>query len=540
MAVALYARLSTARQAEQDLSIPDQLQQMRDWCAAHGVLIAKEYVEPGASATDDRRPVFQELIADASLDPAPFDAIIVHSLSRFFRDIISFGMYERKLSKHGVKVVSISQQTADDSSGQLARRIFSAFDEYQSQENSKHTSRAMRENARQGFFNGSNAPFGYRAAATEALGNRGRRKRKLAVDEAEAATVRRIFALYLKGFEGRRMGMKEIAKHLNERGQLMRGRTWGIQKVCKVLSGAVYRGEHHYNVIDSRAGKKRPPSDWIAVQVDPIIDAETFERVRQRRASRRPSAVPPRQLSSPVLLTGLLKCGHCGSGMTLTTGKSGRYRYYKCTRRVNKGNAQCPGRNLGVAMLDELVLFQLEGRVFTPGKLGEILTVARRQLRERTAADRQKLAHLQNELRKADERLGRLYEAVESGLLPLDETLQKRVQQAKAAREGVLVEMAGLRRLQLLPVDRVLPSQVEAFSKVVRAKLRDRSSSFARDYLHAVVDSVVVGDDTATITGSHAKLMRAIGEKKMGTGQVPRFIPDWRARRDSNSRPSGS
>ena len=64
----------------------------------------------------------------------------------------------------------------------------------------------MRENARQGFFNGSNAPFGYRAAETEALGNRGRRKRKLAVDEAEAALVRRIFDLYLDGFDGRRSG----------------------------------------------------------------------------------------------------------------------------------------------------------------------------------------------------------------------------------------------------------------------------------------------------------------------------------------------
>jgi len=123
---------------------------------------------------------------------------------------------------------------------------------------------------------------------------------------------------------------------------------------------------------------------------------------------------------------------------------------------------------------------------------------------------------------------------VESGLLALDETLQKRVQLSKAAPESVLVEMAELRRLQLLPIDRVLPSQVEEFSKVVRAKLRDRSSSFARDYLHAVVDSVVVGDDTATISGSHAKLMRAIAEKKMGTGQVPRFTPDWRAIEDES------
>ena len=99
MAVALYARVSTTRQAEQDLSIPDQLRQMREWCDRNGHLIGKEYVEPGCSATDDRRPVFQELITDATMNPAPFEAIIVHSLSRFFRDAIAFGVYERQLKK---------------------------------------------------------------------------------------------------------------------------------------------------------------------------------------------------------------------------------------------------------------------------------------------------------------------------------------------------------------------------------------------------------------------------------------------------------
>ncbi len=152
MAVACYARVSTTRQVEQDLSIPDQLRQMREYCQHLGLLIAQEYVEPGASATDDTRPVFQLMIADASIKPTPFDAIIVHSLSRFFRDVISFGLYERKLQKLGVKVVSISQQTTDDPSGHLARRVFSAFD--QSHETSKHTTRAMRENARRGFLMG--------------------------------------------------------------------------------------------------------------------------------------------------------------------------------------------------------------------------------------------------------------------------------------------------------------------------------------------------------------------------------------------------
>jgi site-specific DNA recombinase len=124
LAVALYARVSTTRQAEQDLSIPDQLQQMRSWCKSRGHLIAKEYVEPGASATDDRRPVLQQLMTDARLSPAPFEIILVHSLSRFFRDVISFGVYERQLAKRGVRVISITQETTEDASGQLARRVF--------------------------------------------------------------------------------------------------------------------------------------------------------------------------------------------------------------------------------------------------------------------------------------------------------------------------------------------------------------------------------------------------------------------------------
>ena len=59
-------RVSTTKQAEKDLSTPDQLRQMRDLCKRQGFAVAVEYVEPGASATDDRRPVFQQMIAEAT------------------------------------------------------------------------------------------------------------------------------------------------------------------------------------------------------------------------------------------------------------------------------------------------------------------------------------------------------------------------------------------------------------------------------------------------------------------------------------------
>jgi site-specific DNA recombinase len=99
------------------------------------------------------------MINDAMMKPPAFMAIIIHSLSRFFRDGIEFGVYERKLGKAGVKVISITQQTSDDSAGEMMRRIITMFDEHQSNEISKHVSRCMKENARQGYFNGSSPPL---------------------------------------------------------------------------------------------------------------------------------------------------------------------------------------------------------------------------------------------------------------------------------------------------------------------------------------------------------------------------------------------
>ena len=108
MIVALYARVSTGKQAERNLSIPDQLRQMREWCKRKGYGIADEYIEPGATGTDDKRPAFQEMIQKACWKERPYDAIIVHSLSRFFRDMVEsvtggLKMQERGgLKMHGI------------------------------------------------------------------------------------------------------------------------------------------------------------------------------------------------------------------------------------------------------------------------------------------------------------------------------------------------------------------------------------------------------------------------------------------------------
>ncbi|HQT25877.1 MAG TPA: recombinase family protein [Burkholderiales bacterium] len=268
--------------------------------------------------------------------------MIVHSHSRFFRDGIEAGVHERKLKRNGVKLFSITQPTSDDASGELVRNIIRMFDGYQSQENAKHTSRAMKENARQGFFNGSLAPFGYMAISTDISGSRGRKKKKLVINEAEAAIVQKIYNLYLHGYSGYPMGGKEIARHLTEKGMLMRGKPWRMQKIHDILTDPMYMGEYFFNVRDSRTKRVRPPEEWVKTEIPPIIDAAKFEQVRAKRESRSPSRMSPRQVSSPILLSGLLKCGCCGAGMTLSTGKGGRYALASTMQQIKMGTDQVP------------------------------------------------------------------------------------------------------------------------------------------------------------------------------------------------------
>ncbi|MDO5622562.1 MAG: recombinase family protein [Paracoccus sp. (in: a-proteobacteria)] len=158
---ALYLRVSTTRQAEHDVSIPDQRKQGEAYCASRGYQLVETFVEAGASATNDRRPEFQRLIEAGTSKPAPFDVVVVHSFSRFFRDHFELEFNVRKLAKNGVKLVSITQEMGDDPMHVMMRQIMALFDEYQSKENGKHVMRALKENARQGFWNGSLPPIGY-------------------------------------------------------------------------------------------------------------------------------------------------------------------------------------------------------------------------------------------------------------------------------------------------------------------------------------------------------------------------------------------
>lgn len=539
---ALYLRVSTGRQAESDLSIPDQRRQLEGYCLGKGWEMACEYVEPGNTATDDRRPSFQAMIEAALIKPASFDVIVVHSFSRFFRDQFQFEFYVRKLAKNGVRLVSITQDLGDDPMSVMMRQIMTLFDEYQSRENAKHTLRAMKENARQGFWNGARAPIGYRIVAA---GQRGAKiKKTLEINPLQAETVRTIYRWALVGDgECGPMGLKTIATRLNDRNLRTRdGGRWGISAVHQVLTRPTYMGEHHFNARDYQTKKPKPESEHAIMAVPPIVTREEFEAVKARLASRNPKWTPARVSSGPNLLTGICFCGSCGGAMTLRTGRGsagGQYRYYACSTKARIGETGCKGMSVPMDKLDDAVISHLEERLLDPDRLYQLMEQLLDRREEWADQRRSHVTELRRRLTEAEAKLNRLYEAIENGLLiPSDASLKDRVaeltgirDQAKADAERVSSSVE-----RLAPT--ITPDTLNRFATAARRKLRDRTCGYRRDHLRALTQRVeVISKTEARIVGSRTELLRALAVKEGAETTaigVLGFKPKWRTREDSN------
>jgi site-specific DNA recombinase len=434
---ALYLRVSTGRQADSDLSIPDQRRQAKAYCTSRGWEIVADYVEPGASATDDRRPEFQRMIDAATTKPPAFDVVLVHSFSRFFRDQFQLEFYVRRLAKAGVRLVSITQELGDDPMSNMIRQIMALFDEYQSKENAKHTLRAMKENARQGFWNGALPPIGYRIV--EGSEQRGHRTKKtLEIDPVQAETVRLIFRLAREGSgSSGPMGVKSIATHLNASGVRTRdGGRWGVDAVHKVLTRTTYIGRHRFNTKFWKTRERKAETEIVEMAVPAIVDKDEFEVVQMLLKSRSPAMTAPRIVSGPTLLTGICFCAACGGAMTLRTGKSGRYRYYTCCTKGRQGETGCPGRTVPMEKLDNRVAEYIEQRLLQPKRLEQIPSHVLDRRTERAERRKSHIAELRKQAAEADAKLKRLYDAIENGVADLsDPMLKDRIAELKATRD---------------------------------------------------------------------------------------------------------
>lgn len=536
-----YFRVSTGQQDVSDLSIPDQRRQVQTFCDARGILLVAEYVDHGLTATDDKRPELQRLIERATDDDRPYDYIIFHSYSRFFRDAFQQEFYIRKLAKAGVRTVSITQEHGDAPSGDLIRRVIALFDEYQSKEISKHVMRSMKENARQGFHNGSHPPFGYRTVEAERRGMKV--KKRLEIDPVEAETVRMIYSLYLNGDkDAGQLGMKKIVDRLNRAGFRTRNNGYfGTSLIDRILKNPAYKGEFVFNRHCAKTREEKPPSETIIVPIPAIVTAAEFDEVQLTLQSRHREITPPRSVSGPILLTGLTFCASCGGGMTLRTGtsKTGHvHRYYSCSQAQKKGDLACKGRYIPIETLDRLVVEHLCDRLLTPERVGSLIeSVAVR--RQRKAAERDlRICTLRKELQTAEEGLSRLYKAIEQGVAELDDLLTKRIETLKLQRQHA---QAALERIgtELVPAE-VSEEMITAFTRAMKENITSGGIIARKAYIRSIVQSIEVGDDTIKIIGQKNLLEDAIRGSKRLTSGVRSSEPNWCGWRDSNPHALGA
>ena len=154
--------MSTKEQAERDTSIPNQRRGALDYAARNGIEVLEEFEEPGASAKDENRPVFQQMIGRLLTSDTKVDVLLCWMTSRFMRNSFKAKLYKEKLRKRGIRVVAVCQETTDDPAGHLMEGMFEVVDQYESEMTGLRAAAGMRERARQGYFPGSRAPFGFR------------------------------------------------------------------------------------------------------------------------------------------------------------------------------------------------------------------------------------------------------------------------------------------------------------------------------------------------------------------------------------------
>jgi len=530
---AVYVRVSTSRQAEGEISLPDQIAQCVAYCNRQGWNVVETFVEPGASARDDNRPQFQEMVFKATRQDRPFDIVVVHSLSRFSRDSLHAGIYTRDLEKAGVRLVSVTQDLGESELADFVRKVFHLMDEHQSHENAKHVHRAMLENARQGFWNGARAPFGYRTHVTERRGARD--KKILVIDEGEAVTVRKIFAM-ASGAEGPSMGVKAIASYFNQRAITRRGKLFSTGGVYDILTATTYTGRHHFNRTDSRRKRPRPPSEWIEVRVPQIIDEKTFNAVQAHLQSRNPKTTPPRVVNGPTFLAGLAKCGYCGSALIQNTGKGGRYRYYCCSAKLKHGPEACRGLRMRMDDLDAIILQNLEQHVLAPGRLKLLFSEYLATAQERDRQARDTLSRRRTELSETKAAITRLLELVEKGVMDLeDPELRQRLIDLRFRRDELAEEITALNRRITLSEPQITDNKVRALSTLLRGAFQSEDPNFRQAYARLLLHEVRVSEEDIRLTGSKERLVqRAASGRTLTEPEVLSFVRKWRTRQDSN------
>lgn len=522
-----YARVSTAKQAQENISIAVQLEECRKYARARGWTYLGDYVDPGVSGrSEQNRPQLQAMLEEAGRPNPPFQVILVYDHSRLFRNTGLSEVIRSRLRLNGVTVQSTSQNVEDDGlSGSLAITIQAAVDDHQSRLTAVKVRSGMEANARAGFYPGGNVPYGYKLKIAEMRGSKA--KHKLVIEPAEAKFIESVFELQASG-----LGAFSITRKLNEEGFRTRsGKKWCKSRVSSILKCETYAGRHLFRPTDWRTQRTKSRNEWVETVCPAIVDEATFQNAQRLLRKRDPRTTPPRITSSSVLLGGIALCGFCGGRLQLTTG-TGRnktvHRYYKCATKLHTG--QCPGGE-GISIpeeaLNSLVVSAVITQLITSERVQEIVAraVERQSVAQGGASDRIKI--LKKNLTAVKRQEANLWDLGAELGLGAANGFRTKLDALQEEALGLSRQIAAEESQTLFSVRALTRSEAAAKTAEMQHLVENASPDRRRRFIHDVVRRVVVGPEEIRVEGPEATLAQVASAAETGAPPVHGFEPEW-------------
>ena len=526
--------------SEDAKSITRQIEHARAYAVRKGWRVSEDhiYVDDGISGAEfAKRPGVVRLM-NAITPAAPFGALIMSEESRLGRESIETAYLLKQLIGAGVRVFYYLEDKERTLNGALEKAMMALqgmADEMEREKASQRVIDAMLRKARAGQVCGGRV-FGFSNVRIDASAVMRQ------VNEAEAAVVRRIFALCAQG-----VGYRAIAYRLNDEAApaptAQQGRPvgWASSSVREVLFRELYRGRLVYNRTRKRDrfGRKkqaaRPEAEWIVVDVPAsrIVPeaawAAAHAQITKRRAAygcrRNPDAWARPAVTGPkatrYLLAGLARCGACGGGFISRSRSHGSTRQYRygCGCNWTRGRRACANaREILMATADTAIRGLIEADVVRPTVLDRAIDLALAATETPAAAtDRRRTCD--TAIAALDRELVNLTGlAAAGGDVP---ALVAGLRERQARRDALVVERSSMRADDAPRVDR------EGLRAALAAKLDDWRAVLAqpggeRRVLETMLDGRIVFTPAKNAHGFDAYHVRVpLALDRLFEGELP-------------------
>ena len=391
----IYIRVSTTMQVD-GYSLEAQKERLMKFAEFQEMEVVREYCDAGKSGKSiTGRPEFQRMLQDVSEERDGVAFILVFKLSRFGRNAADVLNSLQFIQDYGVNLVCVEDGIdSSKDSGKLTITVLSAVAEIERENILVQTMEGRKQKAREGKWNGGQAPFGYDLDSKNST---------LVVNEEEAEIVRIIYDKFVHTD----MGADAICNYLNQRGytkKKVRGHElnyFARGLIMKILDNPVYTGKIAYgkNVTEKVKGtrdeyRRVKTDDYLLADRlhEAIVDEETWEAAREKRKRTGVRFVKTHSLEHEHILTGLIRCPLCGGGMSGTVQrrqnkKTGEYKdtfYYRCHHRKKVDGKICDykpmlNQKMFNAEVEEFIRYMVAGdefRKFVQEKLEEKVDVS--------------------------------------------------------------------------------------------------------------------------------------------------------------------